>query len=318
MSKKWIFMSIVLFNVFGFSSLLLAQSQTTTISTEEVKKNQESASEIKDSSARFDPTGFENMGKKRVRLSLFSLGGLDKKQLEKISDEAQSMYFFENYFQLAYKFQKDQRIALRYSFNYSTAGKDRSGKDMTDKADTRDLSILMTFYDLFEDVLPTNMSYKFQPRMYLPTSEKSKAQGQISSLELENEFKIFTDRYSYIRTWFEPRYYFQKNTTYINLGGRAAVTDMFQAKHGAEYSHNLGKMFSAAVGFEFDDSWSNASPSNNLFEKHETTVDYRLGLEMRFFKQLKFTLGYGQRNDLVRTNTEPSETLTLMTNASIY
>ncbi len=257
----------------------------------------------------------------RFRVSLFSLGGVDRSQITSGSDQLPSMYFFENYLSFAYKISKDFRMAARYSFNYSTAGTDRDNAEVTDKADTRDMSFLLTWYNLFEDSLPLAMSYKFQPRLYLPTSEKSKAQGMISSLRLENELKYFTDRYSNIRLAITPQYYFQRSTAYLttNKSGRPSTrtTEMFMLKHSLEYSHNINKLFSAKVGYEIEDEWSNASPINNRDEYRTTAIDYRLGIEYRPSRKLNFTLGYGHNRDLIQIG-KFRDGFTLMTNAALF
>ena len=307
--------------VFIVSGFAMAQTESTNQtqtnleqqkSAVEQKAEEQKEQEIKDYVTQSDP---DSQGSGRYRFSLFSLGGIDRTQIENMNSQQQSMYFFENYLQIAYKFRRDARMALRYSFNYSTAGYDRTGKEMTDKADTRDLSLLLTYYDLLEDILPSSFSYKIQPRLYLPTSEKSKSQGMISSLRLENELKVFTDRYSYLRVWFAPQYYFQRTTAYVDPNGKIKTTDMFGSKHGADYNYNVNKYVSIVPGFEFEDEWSNTSDINNRDEFRNTTVDYRLGVQMRPLRSLMFTLGYGHRKDLIKTDNF-NDTFTLMTNLS--
>jgi hypothetical protein len=246
--------------------------------------------------------------------SLFSLGGMDRTQITDGSGTP-SMYFFENFLSLSYKIRENVRFSARYSFNYSTAGINKYGDDVTDMADTRDASLLLGFSHLFEDYLPEYLSYSFQPRLYLPTSEKSKAQGTITSLRLENTLKIYTQRYSYLRLWVKPHYFFQKSTVYLNENGWARTTDMLELKTGAEYSWSLNKTFSLKPGFEIEDNWSNASSASNLKEYRTTDIDYRFGVEYRVMKALSFTLGYGHKKDLIRTD-EFTDGFTLMTNAT--
>ncbi len=301
------------------ANLVFAQTETTTVSPAEavvvptttVPSTQNTSSDMDDNS---------NI-QGRFRVSLFSLGGVDRTQLTNGSDQIPSMYFFENYLSFAYKISKDFRMAARYSFNYSTAGSDRDNKDVTDKADTRDMSLLLTWYNLLEDSLPLSMTYKFQPRLYLPTSEKSKAQGMISALRLENELKYFTDRYSNFRLAISPEYYFQRSTAYVTenrFGGVSTkTTDMFLLKHSLEYSHNVNKLFSLKVGYEVEDEWSNESEINRKDEYRKTAIDYRLGVEFRPSKKLNFTLGYGHNRDLIQIG-QFRDGFTLMTNAALF
>lgn len=312
------FLLVFLLSGFAFAQTeAVNQTQTSTESIEQkIEADKKAEDELKNYVTNTDPDS-QSSGSGRYRVHLFSLGGIDRTQIENMNDRQQSMYFFENYLQLAYKFRKDARMALRYSFNYSTAGYDRTGKDLTDKADTRDMSILLTYYDVFEDYLPASVSYSFQPRLYLPTSEKSKMQGMISALRLENVVKYYVGRYDYFRFWVAPTYYFQRSTAYVDSNNKIKTTDMMGVKHGASYSYNINKFFSLAPGFEFEDEWSNTSEVNNRDEFRNTTVDYRLGLEMRPMKRLMFTLGYGHRKDLIKTDNF-NDTFTLMTNLALY
>lgn len=259
----------------------------------------------------------DDSGRSKFGVSLFSLGGAARAQLENTIDNSPSFYFFENYLQFSYRPQKDMRLAFRYSFNYSTSGVDKLGKVADDKADTRDMSLLLTVYNVFEDYLPSNMTYKFQPRLYLPTSEKSKAQGMITSLRLENEVKVYTAKYSNFRFWLNPHYFFQRSTAYLDDRGRARTTDMFQLKHGIDFNWSFHKTFSLVPGYEVEDSWSNASSANSKEEFRGTLIDYRLGLEIRVARPLKFTLGYGHRKDLIKTD-QFEDSFTLMTNLNLY
>lgn len=283
------------------------------MSTPEMKS--EAKTETRIEAKTFDSS--TESGRSKFGVSLFSLGGAARAQLENTIDNNPSFYFFENYLQFSYRPEKDFRVAFRYSFNYSTSGVDKLGKVADDKADTRDMSLLMTFNNVFEDYMPSNVTYKFQPRLYLPTSEKSKAQGMITSLRLENEMKIYTAKYSNFRFWLNPHYFFQRSTAYLDDKGRARTTDMFQLKHGIDYNWSFHKTFSLVPGYEVEDSWSNASSANNKDEFRSTLIDYRLGLEIRVARPLKFTLGYGHRKDLIKTD-QFEDSFTLMTNLNLY
>jgi hypothetical protein len=249
-------------------------------------------------------------------VSFFSIGGIDRSQITSGSGQ-QSMYFFEDYLSLTYKVSKDFRLSARYSFNYSTAGSDKFGKDVTDRIDTRDMSLLMTFSNIFENILPANMTLKFQPRLYLPTSENSKNQGEIASLRIENEARINLKKNSSLRLWINPQYYFQRVTTYLDDKNKFKGTDNYASKHGAEYNYDLNSIFSIKPGFEIEDAWVNSSVANNNPEYRKTNIDYRLGLGITVSKPLSFTVGYGHKKDLIKTD-EYSDGFTLMTVATLY
>ncbi len=255
-------------------------------------------------------------GRSSFGITFFSIGGIDRSQLTDGKGQ-QSMYFFEDYLALSYRFSSDFRLSVRHSFNYSTAGTDKFGKEATDKVDTRDMSLLMTFSNLLQDTLPAKVTLKSQPRLYLPTSENSKAQGEIASLRLENEMKIYVGRYNSFRLWISPQYYFQRATTFTDDKGYVKTTDMFAYKHGVEFTYDLSKIFSLKPGYEAEDTWTNSSGANNLTEYRKTNIDYRLGLGINVAKPLSFTVGYSHKKDLIKTG-EYADGFTLMTVATLY
>ncbi len=310
--------TVVLFLVFVFLMVNVslaepqADAQTTTEASAAVPVKVDTTT-TSNSSSSFDN---EN-DRSKFGILFFSIGGIDRSQLTDGSGNTPSMYFFEDFLAFSYKVSKDFRISARYSFNYSTSGTDKFNNDVNDKADTRDMSLLLSWANVFEDYLPDNMVYKFQPRLYLPTSEKSKAEGLISSLRLENESKIFLSRHSYFRLWLAPHYFFERSTAYTNDKGKPRATEMFAVKHGAEFSYDLNKTFALKPGFEVEDTWSNSSSSNMLSEFRGTNIDYRFGLEIKVAKPLSFTIGYDHKKDLIKTD-EYADGFTLMTIATLY
>lgn len=249
-------------------------------------------------------------------LNFFSLGGIYEKQFE-IRDP--SMNFFENYLGLSYRPNRDLRLGVRYSFTYKTDGFDELGREVNDanKTESADMSVLATIKNILEDEIPSAMELKVQPRVYLPTSDKSRASGMIASLRLENEMRYYFNRSQSIRAWFQPRYYFQRNTAYVNDAGKFRTTEMFQSKHGLEFSQGLTKWFAFKPGFEIEESWSNASPANNLSEFRDSKIDYRLGFEFTISREINTTLGLAYNQDLYDANTFQRQ-MTLMTNVSIF
>lgn len=303
------------------TSVAVAETTETSLQKVEASQNTDQSSAVENTEikkqTRIEKTGTDyETGRSKYSISLFSIGGIDRSQLTNGSGQ-QSMYFFEDFLAFGYKVSKDFKLAARYSFNYSTAGTDKFGKDVTDKSDTRDMSLLMTWYNVFEDQLPSNVSFKFQPRLYLPTSDKSKAQGTISALRFENELKIYVGKYSNFRIWSGPIYSFQRATAYTDDKGYIKTTDMFNLKQGAEFYWSLSKTFGLVPGFEVDDNWSNASPVNAKNEYHTTSIDYRLGLDIKVARPLSFMLGYSHKRDLIKIG-EFADGFTLMTNATLF
>ena len=249
-------------------------------------------------------------------LNFFSLGGIYKQQFE---NRDPSMNFFENYVGLSYRPNRDLRLGVRYSFTYKTDGLDEFGQPVVDgnKTESSDMSFILTMKNLMEDVIPSAMELKFQPRLYLPTSDKSRAQGLIASLRLENEMKYFFNRKQVLRAYFQPRYYFQRNTSFITDKGKFRTTEMAQSKHGLEFSQGLMSWFAIKPGFEIEDSWSNTSPANNLIEFHDSSIDYRLGFEFTITRDINTTLGLSYNQDLIVTGNHDRQ-VTLLTNVNLF
>lgn len=255
-------------------------------------------------------------------LNFFSLGGIYEQQFKRADP---SMSFFENYLGLSYRPNRDLRLGVRYSFIYNTDGLDRNGREVIDanKAESADMSVLVTLKNILEDNIPSAMELKFQPRVYLPTSDKSKASGMIASLRLETEMRYYINKTQGLRVWFQPRYYFQRNTSYqtgkVLRDGRLELktTEMAQSKHGIEFSQALAKWFAVKPGFEIEESWSNTSPTNELSEYRKSTIDYRLGFEFTISREINTTLGFAYNQDFYDANTFERQ-MTLMTNVSIF
>lgn len=253
---------------------------------------------------------------KSFGVSFFSLGGFSSDQFSRPDP---SFYVYDSYFSLNFKVNRNLRFAMRPAFNFSTEGLDYRGNPVNSKAQVRDFSILATSYNVLENELPASWDLKWQTRMYLPTSENSKAQGMIARLRFEVETRYYYGRYSNLRTYVKPSYYFQRTTAYLEpFSNRTRTTDLADAQYGSEIDFNLNKYFSVKPGFEFEDSWTNESEQNNFSQRHTTTIAYRIGLEVRPMRTFNFTIGYQDRRDLVQTDRDKDLSYSLMTNIRIY
>jgi hypothetical protein len=58
-------------------------------------------------------------------------------------------------------------------------------------------------------------------------------------------------------------------------------------------------MFSLKPGLNFVESWSNKSAANRMATKRGSVVDYRLGLEVRATRDISFTVGLQNEQDLL-------------------
>lgn len=237
--------------------------------------------------------------------------------------DSSSFDIFDSYLSFNYKVNKDLRFGARPAFGYSVEGVNSYGDSVDNKARVRDFSFVMTVYNVAEDYLPANITYQIQPRVYLPTSDDSKEQGLISKLRIGQEVKWFYQRYSYIRFYLTPNYYFQRSTTYLSNANpqkpnSLKTTALADSEHGVELSYSLNKQFSIKPGLNFIDKWSNESEANGLKRYRSTVVDYRLGMEVRLDRNVSFTFGLQSEQDLIRTDKSRELSYSLMTGGSLF
>lgn len=292
---------------------MYAQAQQSGISVADPSPaSGESSSSIKVPVSSYSP---EESNLKAFGISFFSLGGVNSDQFNRPDP---SFYVYDGYLSFNFKVNRNLRFAARPAFNYSTEGLDYMGTPVTNKMQTRDFSLLATNYNVGEDDLPANQDLKIQTRMYLPTGEGSKAEGMIARLRFEFEHRYYVGRYSNIRTYVKPSYYFQRTTSYLDSAGKLKTTNLADVQYGSEVDVNLNKYFSVKPGFEFEDSWTNESDVNDRDGRHTTTIAYRFGVEVRPVKEFNFTIGYQDRRDLVQSDRAKDLSYSLMTNVRIY
>jgi len=225
---------------------------------------------------------------------------------------------FDSYLSFNYKVNKDLRFAVRPAFGYSVSGLDNKGRDVTDKSRVRDLSLLITFLNVAEDRLPENMSWKFQPRLYLPTSDGSQEQGMIARLRLENELRTELSRDFELRTYLVPSYFFQRYKAVPDVKGRARTTSMADSEHGIELGYTINKTFAVLPCLHFIEKWSNESPVNNQEQFHSSVLDYRLGLEVNVTRQFGFVFGLQAEKDLIDSKKDMEYSYSILTGGTLF
>lgn len=329
----------------GVSLSLIACLLGVSVAAPSMAQENSSSSSATVSSSSGDSSAEVNLGKlpstnevdrsssKKFGISFYTLGGVDDaalRDLTKTGDGA-SYTIYDSYISFNYKPSKDLRFALRPAFGYTTAGLTYRGPgdtrtyDNTNKIIQRDFSIAMAQYNFLEDYMPSNLSLKSEFRLYLPTSDGSKAEGMIARLRYEIEGRYYIGRYDHIRYFLKPSYYFQRNRVSQDSFGNLRTTKDFDVVHGGEYNYNLNKTFSIKPGFEVEDNWSHASSVNKCGSSlspcegnRKTTIDYRLGLEVRVAREFNFTLGIGDKRDLINTSRSKQVGYTLLTNAVLF
>ncbi len=324
--KIQLFASILMLSIFaqGQSTGPAAADSSTTSSTSVSKENSSQSNSI-GAVVKDDPDYFS---KSSFGMAFYSLGGYDDSQFNN-SDPSFSMY--DAYVSLSWKMPNDIRLALLPTFGYTTSGKDNRGQEATDKFYWRDFSISVAQNNLFEDYIGASWNLKQKARLYLPTSDGSKEEGMIARIRLELEARYNLDRYSSVRAYIKPSYYFQRSKSYLS-GTKVKSSKLIDAENGAELNWSLNKYFSVKPGFEIKEKWANYSEANasdlksfnkttdewmNFNGTHSTVIDYRFGVEIRPTRSMSFTIGIQDEHDLADPSVAPMTSYSLLTNITI-
>jgi hypothetical protein len=267
----------------------------------------------------------ENKSKEVVPFSVtaYFLGGYSDQQFY---NENPSFGIFDSYISFNYHVNRDVRLSMRPAFGYSTSGNGRNGDPQVDKATIRDFSFAGSIRNIGEDFLPDDVTLKFKPRLFLPTSDASKEQGTIAKFRFEWEIKYYVGRYNNFRIYLVPNYYFQRNTVYLRpaLGEKPAVlntTMLADSEHGIEYSYDINKYFALKPAIGFEESWSNTSQANTDREKvqyRKSSWYYGGGLEINPSRDFGFTLGVRTSKDMINTDKSVETSYTILADAVLF
>ena len=272
--------------------------------------------EILQSSAVHGPSSNQEENQtERYSATFYTLGGYDIHQFDR---PRPSYAIYDSYFAFTVKVHRDLRFSAMPTFGYTTAGYDYLGKEVTDKVLIRDFSFAATHYNLFEQSLPDSLDLKLRTRLYLPTSDQSKDEGMVARLRLENELRYYFDKTSSFRAYVKPSYYFQRTTTFVDYNNKIKSTRQADSQHGAEYNYRINKYFSLLPAFEFEDKWSFSSNVNNRDQRHDNTIAYRFGIEVRPIREFNFIIGYEDKRDLIQPDRDPQLGYSLLTNLVIF
>lgn len=313
-------------------SAFLAQAQTATTTASADSSTTSATSVSSENAAKGGSVVVKNdpdyYSKSSFGIAFYSLGGYDDTQFNN-PDPSFSMY--DAYVSFSWKLPNDIRLAILPTFGYTTSGKDNRGQDAADKFYWRDFSISAAQNNLFEDYIGASWNLKQKARLYLPTSDGSKEEGMIARIRLEFEARYNLDRYSSVRAYIKPSYYFQRSKSYLS-GTKVKASKLIDAENGAELNWSLNKYFSVKPGFEIKEKWANFSEANsadlknfnratnewtNFNGTHSTVIDYRLGFEIRPTRDMNFTIGIQDERDLADPSMTPVTSYSLLTNITL-
>lgn len=316
--KIKLFASILAVSLFAQAQAPAADaSATNTTSVAPENSSGKTSVVVKDDPDYFSKSSFGIM--------FYSLGGYDDSQFR---NPEPSLSVYDAYVSLSWKMPNDIRLSVLPTFGYTTSGNDNRGAQAADKFYWRDFSISVAQNNLFENYVGAAWNLKQKARLYLPTSDGSKEEGMIARLRLEFEARYNLDRYSSVRAYLKPSYYFQRSKSYLS-GTKVKTSKLIDAENGAELNWSLNKYFSVKPGFEIKEKWGNSSESNaadlkyfdtkagewvNFNGTHSTVIDYRLGFEIRPTRNMNFTFGIQDERDLTDPSATPVTSYSLLTN----
>lgn len=264
-----------------------------------------------------------NKNNEPFNISLFMIGGYSDQQFR---NGDPSFDIFDSYIAFNYNINPDVRVSARPAFGYSTDGVNKYGDKVGDKIRIRDFSFAASIRNILEGTLPDVLALKFKPRLYLPTSDGSKDQGMIAAFQAETELKYYFSRYNTLKFYMKPRYYFQRNTVFIDNSNpkkpnSLKTTSLVDSEHGVELSLDISKQFAFKPTAAFEESWSNTSNVNTDYERaqfRKTNVFYGAGLEIKPTRDFSFTVGVRTTKNIIDTTKTEETSYSVLTDIDLF
>lgn len=208
-------------------------------------------------------------------------------------DKGGASWSGSSYLSVNYKIDGDQRLSMRPVFYFNTAGFNKYGDSLSTETSLGDFYFVYSHYDLFE-TKTDSYSLSFTQRLYLPTSDYSKATKMItrSGTSLLHKFQVA--RYSYFTISQGFDYYFQsqkasldpKIQTYpdgVTKWDPRKGNQQMALSHNIEFVHSFSRHWEASARIGLYDSWFYGSDAVaaatgvSLDSKHSTELSGSLG-----------------------------------------
>lgn len=241
----------------------------------------------------------------KLSTTFFSISSVDNMRPGKADDGGRTWSGY-NYFSLNYKIDQDHKLSFRLPFVYQTEGTDKYGEKTSQRADLQDIHIALSFYDLgYIGPVDLNGAIKF----YLPTSQYSQDTQMYARLRGELFAEYHITRFSSIKYVSKPDIYFQgrtsnfiADTAQFDDGGYVTdprqSTKQYSLEHYLELVADVNQYFALKPKAGFDEDWRYGSVANELEAEHTTKAVFALGLEVRPFRALNFTIAIQNENNL--------------------
>lgn len=238
------------------------------------------------------PKSYENSERSNFGVSYFLLSSMLTSQLQKEGTPSLSAY---NFLSLNYRLTRDTKLSFRPVFYWNTSGKNKYGDDVVADASIGDAHFVYSDYKMFKDE-ENEISLSGSYKLYLPTSEISQ--------KIKNYFQLRAEFYlekrlavdSSITYMAKPEIHFQSQRAFVDDMNpqfvNAKTTKSGALEQAIEFKQDLNRTYSLKPAVGFKEEWFYGSEENQLNEDHTTTLRSALGLEVRPFRGLNFTVSY--------------------------
>lgn len=219
--------------------------------------------------------------------------------------------FSYNYVGLNYKFAKDQKVSLRPTFEFETAGHDDRGGKKEGSASLGDLHLSYSNYSL--GLLPGEWELSGQMKIYAPTSERSQEKKIYTYLkgELISE-KVLRHGWKAQYT-VKPAYWFHSQRSYRYIHEkqrpdgsttrevRVSANKWGELEHYASIGKYVNSVITPKLDLGFNHEWKYVSENVDRGSASSNMLKIAPNAEIRVTRKLWFLLGIENTIELNNT-----------------
>lgn len=231
---------------------------------------------------------------RNIGVGFFNYSNVRTDELNRGNGQLQSY----NYPTFEYRLGRGEKVFVRPAFLLNSAGQNNAGRPYDSKFAWSDLYFGYSSYSI--PWLPFEMDYKSEIRVYLPTSDTSRAEGMIARIrgDLKAHYPL-TNRLTFL-LWFKPEYFVQTRTAKLNERGYARGT----RDYGYELSANLyyqarGGVWGLGGSVQHSQDWMHASVAENLNSYYYEDVSAQVFVGVNAFGLLSH-IGAEQKRNVAR------------------
>lgn len=278
-----------------FSNLALAQAASEAAKNEQAKASTVSAENLNSESVLPLEEVTEPKTSPSWTYSFFSIGGLTPGQV----DRGSGSYSAYNYISFNYKLSDKTKFSIRPVFYANTAGFDKSNNYQEQSVKLGDLHLV---YSVNDYLVAGRIKMSTALKLYLPTSEFSKASKMIAQFRPETYIQYELNRFDSVSWVLKPDIYLQSQTAYLDSAtpqyddgfykfDPRKTTRIAALEHYLEYAKSFGKEYTLKPALGFKEDWTYGSEVEKLEGSHSTSFRSAIGLDIKLIKNWTITPG---------------------------